>query len=197
MIQFKEITLSYPTGNVFSNLSFSVEEGEHVCISGPSGSGKSSVLKMIQGYILPDKGNVKIVGSELNPKSVKELRAVMTYVPQNINLPVSNGEELLKMLGAGNKREMTGRFMQKLGLEKEMVRRLFNEMSGGQKQRIVISVCLSLNRDIILLDEPTSSLDEKSVQKIIEVVSDLEGKTIVSASHNQSWVESVDKVVVL
>lgn len=197
MIQFEEITLSYPTGNVFSNLSFFVEEGSHVCISGPSGSGKSSVLKIIQGYILPDKGNVKINGTSLNKNSVKEVRSIMTYVPQNINLPVSNGEELLNLVGSGNKKEMTGRFIQMLGLEKEMVRRPFDEMSGGQKQRIVISVCLSLDRDIILLDEPTSLLDEESIQNLIRVINEFGGKTIVSASHNQMWIESVDKVVVL
>ncbi|WP_291859042.1 ATP-binding cassette domain-containing protein [Marinilabilia sp.] len=197
MIQFEEITLSFSTGKVFSNLSFSVEEGGHVCISGPSGSGKSSVLKIIQGYILPDKGNVKINRTSLNKNSVKELRSIMTYVPQNINLPVTSGDELLKLLGAGNKRENTGRFLQNLGLEKNMVHRPFDEMSGGQKQRIVISVCLSLDRDVILLDEPTSSLDEESIQNLIRVINDLEGKTIVSASHNQMWIESVDKVVAL
>jgi putative ABC transport system ATP-binding protein len=197
MIQINKIKLSYPAGIVFQDLSFSIEKESNVCFSRPSGSGKSSVLKMLQGYVRPDEGQITIDNLQLNPETVKKIRSMMAYVPQNINLPVDNGMELLKMLRAENITGEVKSHIKKLGMSEEMIKRSFDEMSGGQKQRVVVAVCLSLERDILLLDEPTSSLDDESVKKLIKVVRGLEGKTIVSASHNQMWMESVDKVVVL
>ncbi|PRZ00320.1 ATP-binding cassette domain-containing protein [Marinilabilia salmonicolor] len=195
MISFDNVTLKYSTGTIFENLSFSVQAGSKVCITGHSGTGKSSVLKIIQGYVKPHSGSVQVGGMKLGRDTVKDIRSQIAYVPQNINLPVSNGDELTRMLNVSSKRRDVELLMGQLGLEKEMFVRPFDEMSGGQKQRVVIAVCLSLDRDIVLLDEPTSSLDDDAILKLLKVVSGLKDKTVISSSHHHEWGAAMEQEV--
>ena len=197
MVKGEHINLSMNGKPLFRGLGFNIEPEERVCFAGPSGKGKSTLLKMLQGYILPDSGIIEIMGKRLDPSNIKEIRSVMSYIPQNINMPVNNGTELLKMLRAGERTEITQNIMQSLDMEGNMLSRPFDEMSGGQKQRIIIAICLSLDRDIILLDEPTSALDDKSTESLIKVIKDLNRKTIISASHNPIWIKSSDKTILL
>lgn len=197
MIKFKNISLSFGTGPVFNNLSFVVETGMHSCISGPSGKGKSSILKMIQGYVLPDKGSIWVDGLEFNTENVNTIRSKLAFVPQNINLPVENGKELVALIGEDIPEDLIIENMRSLGLSTGMFVRSFGKMSGGQKQRIVIAVCLSLPREIVLLDEPTASLDDDSIDRLIRLTASQKGKTVVSASHNHKWITSVKNVITL
>lgn len=195
MISGKNISLSFNSTLIFRDLTFSVHDGENACFSGPSGKGKSSLLKIIQGYIIPDTGLVEVDGMELNIENVKKIRSKMAYIPQNINLPVDNGKELLKLINDRNADKTVDFFIEELGMPADMLTRRFDEMSGGQKQRVVIAVCLSLDREIVLLDEPTSSLDDESIDKVIRVIQNLKNRTILSASHNQKWIRFVDKKI--
>lgn len=195
MISGKNISLSFNSTFIFKDLTFSIHGGENACFSGPSGKGKSSLLKIIQGYIIPDTGQVEIDGMDLNIENVRKIRSKMAYIPQNINLPVDNGKELLKLINDRNAEKTVDSFIEELGMPADMLTRRFDEMSGGQKQRVVIAVCLSLDREIILLDEPTSSLDDESIDKVIRVIQNLKNRTIVSASHNQKWIRFVDKKI--
>ncbi|TCO08236.1 ABC transporter ATP-binding protein [Natronoflexus pectinivorans] len=195
MIQFKDVQLSFNEGIIFNKLSFFINHGQNTCISGPSGSGKSSILKMIQGYLIPPFGEIFVDGILLDKISVRDIRMQMAYVPQNINLPVANGLELMRLIGSEKKRDVVESYIDNLGLEKEMLTRSIDEMSGGQKQRIIIATCLSLEREILLLDEPTSSLDDGSISRLIKVVKNLDKKTIVSASHNPEWIQSMDQEI--
>ncbi len=197
MIEALDISLSFNGKPVFSKLSFNIEQGDNVCFSGPSGKGKSTLLKMLQGYVLPDGGALRIAGKELNPVNVRHIRQMMAYIPQNINLPVTNGRELLKMTGVEMNGGLAGDYIEELGMTASMLDRDFAEMSGGQMQRIVVAICLSLDRDIILLDEPTSSLDDESTGRLLSVLNNLENKTVVSASHNHKWLQSAGKVIAL
>ncbi|TVR68502.1 MAG: ATP-binding cassette domain-containing protein [Marinilabiliales bacterium] len=197
MIKALDISLSFNGTPVFSKLSFNIDQGDNVCFSGPSGTGKSTLLMMLQGYVLPASGTIRIAGKKLDAVNIRQIRQKMSYVPQNINLPVGNGKELLKLMGRENNALLTGGFIEKLGMPANMLYRDFDEMSGGQKQRIVIAICLSLERDIVLLDEPTSSLDDESVGRLVRVVGNLENTTVVSASHNHMWMQSAAKVIAL
>ncbi len=121
----------------------------------------------------------------------------MAYSPQNINLPVYTGMELLKLTGIGHPTGEVRHIIQQLGMIPDMLERSFDELSGGQKQRIVIAICLSLGRKIILLDEPTASLDDESVNRLISVIKNMKNTTVVSASHNHEWMRKADKVIML
>jgi len=193
MIQCKDICLSFSDKLVFQDLNISIDNGENVCLSGPSGKGKSTLLKILQGYIVPDKGQVLINNKTLSTTTIKEIRNSIVWIPQNINLPVNNGWELIKLIDIQNNKQVVNGFIKDLGLEQDIIFKDFNKISGGQKQRIITSICLGINKEIILMDEPTSSLDDVSIKLLIKTVRSLKGKTIVSASHNHLWVNSTDK----
>lgn len=195
MININQITLSFQDKTILDNFSAQIRRGEHVCFSGSSGRGKSSLLKIIQAYLIPAKGEISIDGLTLNRLQVKNIRNKMAYVPQNIHLPVKNGTEILEMLAKSQLSEKAEIFCEKLGLPREMLSRSFDEMSGGQKQRIVIAVCLSLEREILLLDEPTASLDDEAIDALIECIKGLENTTVVSASHNTKWLNAAGRVI--
>ncbi|PWD98067.1 energy-coupling factor ABC transporter ATP-binding protein [Marinilabilia rubra] len=197
MIEFEGVCLSFGAVSVFEDLSFHADAGLHTCLSGLSGKGKSSILKMVQGFVVPEKGDILVDGLELNPENVKAIRSKLAFAPQNINLPVKNGKELVELIGEDLSEDLIMRNIGFLGLSSDMFNRSFDEMSGGQKQRVVIAFCLALPRQIVLLDEPTASLDDESIDHLIRLVAGQKGKTIVSASHNQKWINSADEVITL
>jgi putative ABC transport system ATP-binding protein len=197
MIKFNDIHLTFANSSVFDRLSFTIESGYSTCISGPSGSGKSTLLKLVQGYILPDKGEILVDGIPITEQSIPTIRSKMAYVPQNIHLPVASGSELRTLLDVKIDQVLLTKIITSLGMDIEMMKRPFDEMSGGQKQRIIIALCLSLGREIVLLDEPTAALDEQSIGQLISVINNLTNTTVLSASHNSEWINAMDKVIQL
>lgn len=196
MISAENITVIFKgEDSLFKDFSFHIPANSHTCFAGGSGKGKSTILKLLQAYVLPKKGIISIDNCELTPQNIYEMRGLMTYVPQNIHLPVKSGIELVKLLGIIANQSLIDEFLTELDIEPSLIFKSFDEISGGQKQRIVISVCLSLDRKIILLDEPTASLDAESNEKLIALIKRLKNKTIVSASHNPIWMKSADKII--
>jgi polar amino acid transport system ATP-binding protein/putative ABC transport system ATP-binding protein len=197
IVSLQTIDLQVHDNVLFTKFDLTVFEGENVCIAGPSGRGKSSLLKVFQGYLLPQSGTVEVCGYMLTPETVQQIRSQIAYVPQNIHLPVKNGVELLAMIAAESKADSSKIFLQMLGMEAEMLYRSFDEMSGGQKQRVVIAVCLSLERKLLLLDEPTASLDEESITHLIRCITALKNTTVISASHNEQWLSAAHHIIQL
>lgn len=195
MIECQNISLSYSNKLILDNFNLTVNRGENICLAGESGKGKSTLLKIMQGYLLPDKGQVFIKNMQVSPSSINSIRKHISWIPQNINLPVENGTELMTLMNTSGTVKKAQNFLTKLGLEENFITRNFNEISGGQKQRVIISICLSLDKEILLMDEPTSSLDEDSIALFIQTIQSLKDKTIVSASHNQTWINNVEKTV--
>lgn len=197
MIIAKNLELSFSEKLIFKDFSFSIEKGEKVCISGPSGKGKSTVLKILMAYVIPNNGSIEVNQLVLNPDNINSIRNQMIWIPQNINLPVSNGMALMELMSLQNHKNRVEELLLELGLDSSILNSDFTQISGGEKQRVIIAICLSIDRDIILLDEPTSSLDEDSIDKLISCLSNFKGKTIVSASHHQRWIAGSDKNITL
>ncbi|TKG97251.1 ABC transporter ATP-binding protein [Puteibacter caeruleilacunae] len=197
MIEAKDVSLSFGEQELFKDLNFQIPKGTNVVFGGPSGRGKSSLLKIIQGYIRPDKGKILVNGRELNEETIAKIRGDIAWIPQNINLPVDKGSELMKLMEVSSRQKIAEEYLVQLGLKPEFLDKDFREISGGQKQRIIIAICIALDKEIILLDEPTSSLDEESIALLIDTMKSLNEKTIVSASHNQTWLNSVDQIIEL
>lgn len=197
MIDCQQINLSFTDKPIFTNLNIHIKEGESACISGASGMGKTTFLKMLQGYVMPNSGILKVNGWECTPENIKKIRDTITWIPQNVNLQVNSGLELLKLMEVEPSKPTVENYLVKLGLDSEIICKDFSKISGGQKQRIIIAICLCLNKNVLLIDEPTSSLDEEAIKRLVSIIKNLKGKTIVSASHNQSWLQSVDQIITL
>jgi len=197
MIKCNNIHLSFGDTEIFKGFDLQVSEGEFLCIGGESGRGKSTLLKMLQGYVIPDSGEISIGEEILDTKSLGQIRKQITWIPQNVNLPVNNGLELLSIMNIIDGQDKISEYLTLLGLDESYLKKEFTKISGGQKQRVVIATCLSLNRPILLMDEPTSSLDENSITKLLEAMKGLKGKTIITASHNKTWIQNCDRVVEL
>lgn len=155
------------------------------------------MLRLLQGYVQFDSGEVQIDDIALQVSTVDLIRTKMVWVPQNIHLPVDNGLELLSLMNAAQKRTHVKSALHDLGLDDSYLSKGFGEISGGQKQRIVLAVCMSLDREIVLMDEPTSSLDEDTIALLIKLMEKHPEKTVLSATHNQSWLQHADKVIEL
>jgi len=195
MIHLHDIELSFEKKKVFNDFSLHVKRGEHVCLAGGSGKGKTSVLKMVQGYVQPNKGHVEINGEVLNVNTVNAIRSMLTIVPQNVNLPVQSGLELIQLLELEDKQQKIPDYLEQLNLTADFLKKSFNEISGGEKQRIVVSICLSQEKPVLLMDEPTASLDEKSIERLYKTISSLKELTVLSTSHNENWQKAADRII--
>lgn len=201
MIIFEKVFLSLNKKTLVQDLSFTVKEGNHLCIEGESGIGKTSLLKLVQGYLLPDRGNIYVNGMKVKHENIKNIRQLITYLPQNINLPVKNLKELVYMVANGrNAQEIldkTSENIRRLVMDSGYINREFDQMSGGEKQRILLAFCLSLEKPILLLDEPTSSLDQSISKKVSQVIQQQSETTVLSVSHDDIWLEKCDKIITL
>lgn len=195
MIKFDNVCLRFSELVICENLNFEVKEGESFCLSGPSGKGKSSLLKLMAGIILPDKGHIYIKGEKLNADNIEEQRKLISWLPQNVHLPVDSGNELSDLLQLNEDQvQLYHDYLKRLGIMNGEQERSFTQISGGQKQRIVLAASLSLHKPVVLLDEPTSALDEESIDLLIDLVKSLKDRTIISTSHNSKWVENCTNV---
>jgi len=198
MIKCEKLNLSFPRKIICEDLSFEVDRDESICLSGPSGKGKSSLLKVLMGFLTPQSGIIHVNNLELNSDNIDEIRNQMLWLPQNSNLSVDSGLELIELLQMKpENRKRYRSFLNQLGVLDCGEEQLFTEISGGQKQRIVLAACLSLDKSILLLDEPVSALDDHSIDLLFETLDSLENKTIVSTSHNKKWMSYCNRTIEL
>jgi putative ABC transport system ATP-binding protein len=178
------------------NFSLTVYPGEKVLLFGPSGTGKSSVLKAFLGFFPLSSGEIRLKGGDLSRKDIWTARREIAYVPQNTDLGEGSVEGLIDaVLSYKHNRgravkdgldELTDRFE----LGRDTLEKDFGNLSGGEKQRIGIIVASLLNRPIYFLDEVTSSLDAGLKRKVIEYFLSLEDRTEVIVSHDSEWAGS-------
>lgn len=195
MVQAIGIHLSFETQVLFEDLSFKVTQGTHACLRADSGRGKSTILKLLQGYVLPRAGTVVIDGISLGPETAESIRSVISWVPQNVYLPVANGNALLELLQMKDRKAIAVDYLNGLGLDENALTKDFSKISGGEKQRVILAICLSREKPIVLLDEPTAALDASATERLIELVHSLRNTTILSASHDDQWVATADQVI--
>jgi len=197
LIEYKNIGLTYKNKRLFENFSATVRNGEQVCFAGPSGRGKTTLLKMIPGLVVPDSGSVTLDGMTLNPQNLKKIRNLITWIPQNVNLPVNNANEMIEFMNLNDYKEQIALYLEKLNLDENYFDKHFSDISGGEKQRVVIPVTLAKDKPVIVMDEPTSALDKDSVAILSALITSLEGKTVISSSHNQQWLEAAERIIEL
>ncbi len=193
MISVLDLSKSFNGKSLFKSLSFTIESGEKVAITGVSGQGKTTLLKMLAGISSPDCGTISYNNLEFSWQTAKTIRKTISYLPQGVDLMAANGNELCTLLNADL--NLAYPIMEIFLLSKETMQQPFSELSGGEKQRLLLSIILSFSRPILLLDEPTSALDSKSAERLMDFLWQKTELTVVSASHNPLWEERCDKVI--
>ena len=176
---------------------FSLSSSEFVSLSGPSGSGKATLLNIIGGLDRQDEGIIELDGEELAPLSEGDLAALrlrkIGFVFQAYNLvPVlsalENVEFILQLQGVGSaeRKERAGEALKSLGLS-ELQDRRPGEMSGGQQHRVAIARAIVTNPVLLLADEPSANLDSETTKELMELLRNLnetQGMTIITATHD-------------
>jgi putative ABC transport system ATP-binding protein len=199
----ENLTVSLNGKNIFSNLSFSINKGEKVSIIGESGSGKTTLLNTLCGFITNYKGTLTIKGKQVNKNNIFTIRKKhIAWLPQEITAGFETAEELFFYPFSFKNNEHLqpstieiNEIFQNFGIDREILKKKLSEISGGQKQRIALASIILLRKDIILLDEPSSALDEKNIKKVTDYIFSLKTQTIISTSHNPYWISKSDKTI--
>jgi len=202
-IEIAGLDLAFAGRTILHDFSLQVAAGEKVVLAGASGSGKSSLLACLLGFLFPPAGRIAIRGELVTPKSVWRLRRAMALVQQEPDLGEQTVAEWIEEPFTfraneslrGHLAQLPG-LLRRLRLDPAILRQKGPALSGGEKQRIALASALLLDRHILLLDEPASALDPESRQAVYDGLADLEGQTLLMVSHDpSSALRFVDRTV--
>jgi iron complex transport system ATP-binding protein len=195
-ISLEAVTVTLGRREVVRDVSAEVGAGEWVALIGPNGAGKTSLLRAIAG-LLPCVGTVSLLGTPLGDMSRRERARRLAVVPQEPQTPpwLTVAEYVLMgrtphlgplaREGAAD-REAASRALERLDLE-ELAERILGTLSGGERQRVVVARALAQEASIVLLDEPTASLDighQQQALDLLDVLRASDGLTLVAAMHD-------------
>ncbi|MFC2093422.1 ATP-binding cassette domain-containing protein [Bacteroidota bacterium] len=196
MIRLNDITVKFNNAYILKDFNLTIEKGEKVLISGKSGIGKSTLLKLLLGFTLPDKGSILFKDATLDKDNIWEFRKNVAYVSQDLDIGEGEVKELIKNIfifksnseAAFNKDRLT-ELMHIFEFDEEILSKNYEELSGGEKQRVVIIISLLLQRDIFLLDEISSALDENLKKKVIDYFLEQKDLTVIIVSHDTNHIQ--------
>lgn len=200
ILSMENVNYSYEKMNkkVLRNVSVDFEEGTMYAIVGNSGEGKSTMLGILAGLDVPSSGKVKFNGEDITVKGYSYHRQKqISLVFQNYNLidymtPVEN----LRLVNPTANEDI----LLDLGLSKDEITRNVMKLSGGQQQRVAIGRALVSDAPVILADEPTGNLDEKTARDIIALLKKIaheDNKCVVVVTHSKKLAEEADQVLTL
>ena len=202
IIEVKNLTKTFGSLTVLQNVDLTISKGEVVCIIGPSGGGKSTLLRCLNLLEEPTDGEIFFNGTDITDKKsdINKLRQKIGMVFQQFNLfphmtVMKNitiaPMKLLKMSKAEAEEE-GHRLLRRVGLD-EKANAYPNQLSGGQKQRIAIVRALMMKPEFMLFDEPTSALDPEMVGEVLDVMKSLasEGMTMAVVTHEMGFAREV------
>jgi ABC-type polar amino acid transport system ATPase subunit len=214
LLELREVRKSFGHVDVIKGVSLRVRKGEHVVIFGPSGGGKSTILRMMNLLEVPDAGTVTFAGKQYFPQTghvvsrarrLQNLRSQMGMVFQRFNLyPHLNALQNVtlaltdvKRMPGKAAREKASASLAEVGL-KDRMDHYPSQLSGGQQQRVAIARALAMDPKLMLFDEPTSALDPELIGEVLGVMERLakEGMTMVVVTHEMGFARRVgDRLV--
>lgn len=210
MLNIENLSLSLGGNNILKNIDLDVIKGEVVSLIGPSGTGKTSLLRCINVLEEPDTGTITLENdtydySEISRRDKLTLRRKTAMVFQQYNLfknktALENVMEAQVLVQKKSKQQAYDNSLQnleKVGLS-DKLESYPAELSGGQQQRVSIARALAVNPDVILFDEPTSALDPELVGEVLKTIGDVaeSGMTILLVTHEMTFAKDIsDKII--
>lgn len=210
MLEIKNLSKRFGDQQVLDHINLKIEKGKVFVIIGPSGTGKSTLLRCINALERPEKGTIQLENQifdyeNLSKSDIQALRTNTSMVFQNANLyrnktafgNVTTPLLLVKKLQKSEAEKVGLEYLEKVGmLEKKDA--YPETLSGGEKQRVGIARALAVNPDIILFDEPTSALDPELVSEVLDVIKELarQHTTMLIVTHEMKFARNVaDEVI--
>ncbi len=210
MIEIQGLSKRYHDNIVLEDVSLSIYEGDVIGIIGPSGTGKSTLLRCIDQLEIPEKGSISLDGvsvdlSKKNRKEIGKIRQNTGMVFQRFNLfekktaleNVMEGLVTVKKIKKEEARKLALEELDKVGML-SFANHYPKHLSGGQQQRVAIARALAMKPRLLLLDEPTSALDPELVGEVLDVIKEIAGKgfTMLLVSHEMGFVRNVSNRVI-
>ena len=207
-IGLSHVSFSYPGNNrhTLNDISLHIGEGERVCITGDIGSGKSTIIKLLLKYNIPDSGTIYWNGRNYNEITIEELRSKIGYVPQH---PVLFNRSIIDNILYGNNtytRSDVEAILKAFNIQAEfekfengldtVIGKNGSKLSGGQRQLVWCLRVLLSNPEIIILDEPTASIDEKTkaiLHNMLDIL--MKGKTVIMVTHDPFLVKIATRTI--
>lgn len=195
VIEYRNVSMAYGDKEIIHDLSLAVEQGEFVTIIGSSGCGKTTLLKMVNGLVVPTGGDVFVEGKSTRELNLTELRRNIGYAIQgSVLFPhmtvyqnIAYVPSLLNKRDKNRTQRAVSKWMDIVGLEEALLERYPAELSGGQQQRVGIARALAASPEILLMDEPFGAVDEitrASLQEEISRIHKETGITILFVTHD-------------
>jgi len=206
LIQIKNLTFSYVKGkDIFNNFSLEIKPKEKVAIVGPSGNGKSTLIKLIMGYYQVNDNNIFIDGKDINNFNLGSIRQQISYINQNTklfnktileniqygsNITINQLNDLIKKYKLDKVfKNLSNGFNTKVGVNGD-------SLSGGQKQIIQLLRSYYKESKILILDEPTSALDNETKNIILQIIKDIsKDSTLIVITHDTNNLELINRVI--
>ncbi len=196
MITIRDLKKSFGKANALSGASLTCGESSVVALMGPNGSGKTTLLKSVLGLVIPDSGDIVVDGEKISGGF--EYRHKIGYMPQSLNYPHNlKVSELIEILRKLRSEDTDDELLKDFKLESVYAKK-FGQLSGGMKQRVSAAIAFLFRPKILILDEPTSSLDPLSAEIMKAKIrkSRDEGRLILVSSHIISEVDEIaDRLV--
>jgi cobalt/nickel transport system ATP-binding protein len=212
IIECHDISFSYDENVVLSTISFSVRSGERIALVGANGSGKSTLLMILNGLLYPSNGSITYNGFEITkqflqqPESFYAFRKSVGYVFQNSDIqlfcPTVFDDIAFALLHMGYStieiKSKVKNIMVQFGIDHLKNRSPFS-LSGGEKKKVALATIFVYQPEILLLDEPTESLDPKSQSTLIDLIDSMKNKSIttITATHDLLFLEELANRAIL
>ncbi|KTD85010.1 ABC transporter ATP-binding protein [Paenibacillus etheri] len=207
-IEFRDVSFDYGQVKILNNLSFSIARGMSVAIVGLSGGGKSTLIKLIVGLLKKDKGELLLDGKDIDEIQLDSYYDHISYLSQDTPIfdatirdnivfdeHTLSDEELYEILEKVHLIEKVSQLPDRL---ETLVGEKGVKLSGGERQRLAFARIIAQKRNVLILDEPVSALDNITEQSLMEtILQEFKDKTIIIVAHRLNFIKDVDKILVV